>query len=272
MWTYLGPFGNLLQIKCPVDPVEAPIERNGTEQVTLAGIRYVQRPLNALRSWNLTIDIASPDDVGPLIALEQGVYGPPPYLWYNPVAARVNLLTPGLAAPGIPGTMPWTTLIGSPVVPGVNQIEVPAASLQAESPVIPILPNEPYTVSAQMLVRPGGSTSGTVGIRWVTATGSTIIEVRSSVTVSPNRAVRTHTAPANAAGAVVLLDPDTGTTGRFGSIMLRQASSDRTWHAGMGNSAVSIPAGLGQQFQQAYDDSADGIRSQIQVRLVEVGG
>jgi hypothetical protein len=273
MWTYIGPFGNLLQIKCPMDPVEAPIERGGTEQVTLAGIRYVQRPSNALRSWNLTIDLAQPDEIGSLIALEQGVYGPPPYHWYNPVAARLNMLTPGAAAPGIPGAMPWVSAVpaNALAVVGVNQLEVPSAATQAESPVIPVLADEEYTASADFLDRPGGTTEGVISMRWVDAAGATISTSSSGTVTSPNRAVVTATAPSTAAGVVIVLNPTTATTGRFGSIMLRQASSDRTWHPGMGATAVSIPAGLGQQFQQAYDDNADGIRRQLIVRLVEVG-
>lgn len=271
MWTYLGPFGNLLQIKCPIDPVEAPIERSGTEQFTLEGYRYVTRPSAAPRSWNITVDLANPDEVGPLIALEQGVYGPPPYRWYDPAAALVNMLTPGGAAPGIPGVQPWESAVPATplVIVGPNSLDVPSAATEAQLPAVPVLPGRAYVASALFLDRPGG-TAANLRMRWVDAAGATISTL-STAGVSPNRVVVTGTAPVNAAGAVLIFDPNTSTSGRFGSVQLREGTTDAAWHAGLGVGVVSLLSGLSRQYQQVYDDSRSGVLVQVQARLVEVG-
>ena len=272
MWTYIGPFGNLLQIKCPIVGVAAPITRIGSEQFTLDGYRFVQRATVALRSWNITIDLATPDDIKELMSLEYGVYGPPPWKWYNPEAAYINILTPWLSAPGIPGPKKWITgSMPNPLVyPGPNILEVPAAALQATSPSIPVLPGHSYVASVNLLDRPGGTTEAILRLRWVDAAGVQISQINGSTTTSPNRAVVTGTAPVNAAGAVLILDPTTATTGRFGSVQLREGTADANWNVGMGVESISIATGLQQTLQEVYDEVRAGVIRQITTTLLEV--
>lgn len=271
MWTYIGPFGNLLQIKCPVDPVPANIVRSGTEQFTLDGYRFVQRPPVALRSWELSFEFATPDDIAPLIALDYGVYGPPPWHWYNPAAAKVNMLTPWQSSPGIPGPEVWSPgatdleYIG----PNILQITATAVSAETTSPV-PVLPGRTYMASAQMLDRPGGTTTAVLSLRWVDAAGALVSSVSSAATVSPNRAVVSGVAPPTAAGAVLRVTPTAATTGRFGSALLVEGAADVPWHIGMGAESVTVMQGLGHIYREVYDDLREGVVSQVAATLLEV--
>jgi len=272
MWTYIGPFGNLLQIKCPTPGMSAPIERAGSEQFTLDGYRFIQRPTVAVRRWEMQIELATPDDVRHLYALELGVYGPPPWQWYNPAAAHINMLTPWLSAPGVPGPRKWVSGSATALIYSApNVMEVPSAALQALSPAVPVFPGRDYVASADILDRPGGTSTGVLSMRWVDAAGATISTVTSAAETSPNRLVVTGEAPVNAAGVVLILDPNVSTTGRFGSIQLREGTTDDVeWHVGMGVEGVSIATGLQQIYQEVYDDVRDGVVRSVSATLLEV--
>ncbi|HEX6684034.1 MAG TPA: hypothetical protein VF062_14620 [Candidatus Limnocylindrales bacterium] len=262
MTTWLGPFGNLREFKCP-PPHPVAMNRGSAVLVTLGGMAKIQRAPRGSRSLTWTFEADVPADLRELIALELGVHGAGPFWWYDPLSAGLQMLPVAVASPGLGGdelfgTSGTATLDYATVAPfslGVT------GSGEAESPVVPVFVGRAYVAAAQV------SADARLRLRWVDSAGATL-STTDGATGTTRRTV-TGTAPASSAGVKVVLDPTSSVAEvEFSQLQLTEGSSAITWEPGPGMARWSIVGGLEQVYQLA-DSAAADYRRDLAVSLIE---
>jgi hypothetical protein len=195
--TWIGPFGALVEVRSPQRPLQMKTVRPTSELTLLSGRTVVQRAPGTSRRWTWDFPSGWQEELAALVALEQGVFGPPPWWWYDPMVAYTNMLPPQVASPGLGGDVPDGAVPAGPVeVDGVRHVA--AVEGAWVTPTVPVLPGRTYTGS-----RYG---TGTLALRWVDADGVQV-DRDQAVTVD-GRLVAAGTAPA---GTVLALDGTAGT-------------------------------------------------------------
>lgn len=209
--TLIGPYGGLVEVRSARAPMKTTPARAGSEATTLGGNRMVQRAPRSTRSWVWDYTAADTPDISRLLALEEGAYGPGPYRWYDPLAARLNMLPEYVAACG-KGEEPWRWLAGSSAaltVDGPVTLDdgqrlaysiVPAETLlipqrQGVPDPVPVVAGRTYTASAYIDGAPGR-----VGLTWCDQVGA-IMDTDISTLGTGRRSV-TATAPPGAHGVL----------------------------------------------------------------------
>ncbi|MGH8878470.1 MAG: hypothetical protein ACRD0P_14185, partial [Stackebrandtia sp.] len=96
----IGPLGSMIEVSSPAEmPVE--VNRESVTKTLVSGQAVMYRATRSARTWTWSIPWASDDDIDNLLALEQGAWGPPPYRWYDPMAAATNMVPDVVAAAGV---------------------------------------------------------------------------------------------------------------------------------------------------------------------------
>lgn len=217
---YLGPLGRMVAVRTSqTSPVEH--TRAGAEYTLATGQRRTYRAPRSARRWKWDIPWATDSEIDDLLALEQGAYGPPPWRYYDPMAAATNMFPDVIAAAGS-GTAPfrWFATAQSAVSVG-GALDLPdgrrfpvslSPNTTLQFPIrrglpdpIPVFPGRPYTASAY--VEDG---SGTLSLLWRDVDGGSLGRVDSDS--GTGRLVATGTAPEGAAG--VLVEVSIGTPGQ----------------------------------------------------------
>lgn len=263
MTTRIGPFGHLVEVRSPGRPLPADIVRPSSTTTLLSGAVRSQRAPASSRRWTWNLPWGDSTDLSGLVALEQGVLGPPPWRWYDPMAAHTNMLPPAAAVPGLGGDLTYldgtVENAGAMTVDGVRlawsvsgDFTVPA--LDSDPDPVPVIEGRSYTASAYL------DGAGTVTLKWVDDSGSEVSTVDAS---GSDRVSVTEEAPSGAAGALVTVADATRTSG----LQLTEGPLVG-WFPGQGIPRVTI-AGLGQIYRLVTGDSQ---RRDVTVDLVEVGG
>lgn len=259
--TWIGRLGALREIRCPA-PIEAPVDRQLSQRLNLAGMRSVQRAPRSARRWTLSMTWATPAEVAALVELESGSLANPstPTYWYDPFAAAVNMLRPNVASPGLWGDEPYTavggTLTYSVLDGALHLVDVSAG--QAVAPTVPVIEGRTYTASAY------ASASSTVGLRWVDDAEVTLST--STGSAGTGRVSVTAAAPAGAAGVRAVLTP--ATTGNFNRVQLTETVAVIDWLPGEGIPRVSV-SGLQRTHQAVWEDGT--VKSDYSAEMLEVG-
>lgn len=270
MTAYLGPAGNLVAFKCPSDE-QIDLSDPVSLSRTLGGVQKAQYGRRAPRAWKVGISTATPAEIGQLMGLMQGLYGPPPWVYVGPWAQVTNLLTPA-SSMMLPGS--WT---GSVSAGGVVSLEggarptfstVSANGSEVRLPAVPAVPGVPVTGSvwaAGHLVSEGFNTV----LDFLDSGGATI-----------STSFKSHQVPAGVLRrrSVTAIAPE-GTT----SVVFRVAHALRTalpavtwtpdlaeWAVGGGAPKV-VAHGLSEAVQLAVRDEAYLRRSAASFILEEVG-
>lgn len=101
MLTYIGPLGDLREVRCPDSPMPSTRSRTITTRRNLAGMAIVQRAPRITRSWDWTLSGATPQELAALIEMESRPAALSPIYWYDPFATKTNMLRPSVAQPGL---------------------------------------------------------------------------------------------------------------------------------------------------------------------------
>lgn len=269
MSAYLGVLGDLVLIKCP-SRLQQEASRGLSERITVGGVRRVQIGPRLLRTWDVGVEAATPDDLATLAGFVAGEWGPGPFLWVDPWAQVTNLLPPARAAL----ELPWanTSPAGpATLAPGVRAgrslaiIDSATITHWADPALIdiPCTPGVPVTVSiwargAGLVLR---SVVRALDGSWLASAPATAVGsewVRLAVTVTP---------PAGAHRVTVQLEG--------GGVVTRPAatwsSSVLEYHAGQGVAGVVID-GLQQDVILATREvRAHGRMASVGYRVLEVG-
>ncbi len=96
MADYLGELGQLVRLGCASRESVSAGSRY-VEQVSVEGMRSVQRLAPPPRTWAVTWDVARREEVAALADFVTGGWGPGPWHWVPLAAHRGNLLTPAQA-------------------------------------------------------------------------------------------------------------------------------------------------------------------------------
>lgn len=265
MTVYLGPFGYLFELRGPEPAVPTNPNRANSEQIRMDGaVGVVQRAQRAPRAWELSWPFLDDADAAVLIGLEQGVYGTGPLWFYDPFAARANMLTPAVATPGIAGdwsAVPlvagdveagagWVLPAGPPVRTAVN-LTVPLSVGVDSSTPVPVRPGWVYTASAYT-----DHASGTcaVGLAWVDD-GGVLVGTSTGATVAAgqHRPYITAAAPSTAAGVFVTVQ--FSVAGSATALQLNEGSL-RDWFPGRGIPRVSV-TGLDEVYELLRADTEE---------------
>jgi hypothetical protein len=265
---YLGPAGNLVAFKCPSDEQ---IERADSVSLsrTLGGLQKAQYGRRAPRAWQVGIGTATPAELGQLMGLLQGLYGPPPWVYVGPWAQVTNLLTPA-ASMLLPGAWTGTGVEGGPVTleggarPSYSVVSDTGATLSL--PAVPVIPGIPVTGSFYAV----GNPQFTVALDFRNAAGAGIGAAASNNTALAGGALsRRSVTGMPPAGAVDVVLRATGA--------LRAAQPAVTWTPDMAEWSVGggapkvVARGLSQAVQLAVRDQAFLRRSSASFVLEEVG-
>lgn len=215
----IGPLGQMIEVRSPTSmPVS--IDRPAASLTLANGQRATYRTPRHSREWQWNIPFSTDDEIDDLLALEAGAYGPGPWRWYDPMAARTNMLPDVVAACGT-GPMPWRWLTDQPsnVTPtGPIQIGdrtiansiAPATTLRlpvrnGEPDPVPVIPGKTYTASVYV-----SNGDGRISLEWIGQSNTVISREQSAF--STGRISVTGEAPTDAVGATVMIE--TGTVGQ----------------------------------------------------------
>lgn len=276
--TYLGPLGGLLAVRSPAPNIPASRARPTSVQRTLDGNAYVQLGQLSGREFTWSIVRSTPAEIDNLVALWHGTYGKPPFYWYEPLSAVVNMLKPEAASPfAVDGKTGWSLLSGTgpladggAVAPYAHSLSIPTVSTTAISAVAPILPGRSY--AAWGVVTTAGSELFTAQVVFCDAAGAVLAGGEGTVSTAATgirswATTVTGAAPANAAGVrVKLISPAGASTVRVPIVRLAETTVPLTrWHHGRGLPEVAITY-VPETLQQGWGAT----RSDYQVSLVEV--
>lgn len=274
--TLIGPFGALLEVHAG-GRVPVQLVRPSSEVTTTSGTVRVQRAARSSRRWRWVIPYGTDQELSSLLALEQGVFGSPPWRWYDQMAAFGNMLPAETASPGLPGIVEWWRWLGPEAALALagpltladgrtvaqsattaEQLSLPARA--SEPDPVPVIPGRIYAGSVQV----ADDTSTMLTLAWVDAAGAPTGTPAGGATAVGGRWSVTGVAPALAAGALVELTTD----GRFAAGQLTEHVGPVFWQPGMGIPRVVISGGdLVDQIAEATDTRRD-----LNLELVEVGG
>lgn len=281
--TYIGPLGGLLSVRCPAPSLPAARGRSSFVQRTLAGRAFVQLGALSGRQFEWTIPDAEPSEVDNLVALFHGTWGSPPFYWYEPVSARVNMLSPESASPfAVDGLAGYTKLSGSGTIADGGTVTLPdgrktahslalgAASTTAESPILPVIPGKMY--AAWGVVTSTTSQPFTATLVYCDAAGAELGSGSGTVTTTASgvrvwATTLTGAQPAGTVGVRLRLASGAGgTTVRVPVARVAETTAVLTgWNHGRGLPAVAMTG-----VPEVLQDSTDNTRSSYTVSLVEV--
>lgn len=289
---YLGPFGALRAFSCLPANIVSDVQRPNFRGSTLDGRAYTQQTPRSRRIWAWPIEVGDPATLRELFSIEQGVYGPPPYRWYDPWAAELNLLPQGATAPGsvfdleqlswnvttttVTESSPVTTFNGLPVAYGVDLSEdgvLVVPGFEGHEDPVPVLPGRPYTFTVSGLKTAGEPWE--IALVWVDGNQAEVAEDAAAVPADPaaQRGVLTGVAPAGASG--VLAEVRAGAYTGVQSLtmfQLTETSEAVPWHPGQGVPRVSLPEGYRENLIRIRRDECDfSKRGMAPLTLVEVG-
>lgn len=270
--TLIGPFGQLLEVDAPTPGLVSLQERASRELQLISGAVRRQRAPRTARRWTWEIRVATGDEVSSLLALEQGVFGPPPWYWYDPVAAKLNMLSDRAASPGVGGAAWWVAFTDDPAdvdLDGPVALDggrtapvgvVSNATLTVPADVrIPVVTGRTYTGS--MFVSGG---DGTIALSWIDADGDPVGSPSSSGSGSGRR-VASGQAPGGAAG--IELTVDLASNVAAAGLQLTETTGAVPWHPGVGIPQVEVVGGpVGYRLITAQQQLRD-----LTLELVEVG-
>lgn len=239
MTTYIGPFGRLLAIDAPTPGMDGTVTRASREIQLITGTTRRQRAPKVARRWTWEIPLAKADELSSVVGLERGMFGPPPFYWYDPVSAFLNMLSDQASSPGLGGPdwwRPFTTdpadvqLAGPVDIDGgrtlASSIEPLATLTIPADRELPVLEGRTYTASMFT-----GVADATVELGWIDAAGAPVGTPQSSGAGSGRR-VATGTAPSGAAGATLTVTAATG--GIVSGLQLTETPAAVPWHPGLG--------------------------------------
>lgn len=269
MTAYLGPAGNLVAFKCPSDE-QINLEDSASLSRTLGGVQKAQYGRRAPRAWQVGIGTATPDELGQLMGLLQGLYGPPPWVYVGPWAQVTNLLPPAASmllpgswgGAGVAAAQPVTLEGGAR--PAHSVTSSTGAALQTLP--APAVPGMAVTGSAYAI----GDSVFALLLNFRDSAGAVISSVSASHLAPaggalPRRSV-TGIAPAGTVDVVLRV---------HGS--LRVALPAITWTRDMAEWSVGggapkvVARGLSEAVQLAVRDQASMRRSSASFVLEEVG-
>lgn len=207
----IGPLGRMIEVRSP-QAMPSEVDRPSTQVTLVNGQRIAYRSPRSAREWAWEIPYGTDDDIEPLLVLEQGALGPPPWRWYDPMAAATNMLPDVIAAAGTgPAAWRWfgpdlfSAEVGGPVTlhNGYRfaQSLMPARTLtfpyrQGAPDPVPVIPGRAYTFSMHLF----DDADGTLSMLWVDEDSELVDEVVEPLEVG--RMVLSGEAPENAAGVL----------------------------------------------------------------------
>lgn len=213
MSTWIGPVGSLVRFRA-VSSLDAEPASRSSLMVTLAGVVKEQRGPRARRSWSVRLPSSTrAEEVAGLLALVDGLVGPPPWVWVDPWAAVTNLLTPaqsGLEAGTYSG---GGSRLGAATATDGTWLPVALGSgseILWPSPGVPIPPGD--WVTGAVYVQ---GSSPTVSLRFVSGAGATVGTAAASIPSGTGlrRVTVSAVAPASAVRALLLVNSSSRTAG-----------------------------------------------------------
>ncbi|GAA1337114.1 hypothetical protein [Arthrobacter roseus] len=209
MSVYLGQLGRLVELKCPSGEAQAPEDTFTFEQTLEGRVKAQSRAFRGRRRWAVDIGVATPADVGALMAFADGEWGHGPFLWISTDTPVTNMLTPEQASCDPSVIYGANESAGGPVETpdgwaGRSYVNsTPASLMYFGFDYTPVIPGEPVTASAY--VRGAGAAAR---LYFYDSSGNWLgAFVTSTVTATAGIVVRswvTATAPAGAASCRVL--------------------------------------------------------------------
>lgn len=208
MTAYLGPLGSLIPFKTPSVLSIEPASRSTLRRV-LDGAVFEQRGPRGRRAWDVSLNLATPEQVRELSALVDGFYGPPPWAFVDPWSKITNMMSPtaSFLNAGTWGGTGVTQGGAGFTADGIRygrSINVPASTTvilgrrNGVDDFLPVVPGVPVTASFYC------SGPGQVRIEFFNNTGTFISNATgTAVSGTGVRAALTVTPPANAASARV---------------------------------------------------------------------
>ncbi|MDN4611957.1 hypothetical protein [Arthrobacter burdickii] len=232
-------------------------------------MQKAQHGRRAPRAWQVGIGTATPAELGQLMGLMHGLYGPPPWVYVGPWAQVTNLLPPA-ASMLLPGSWSGAGVSGGTVTleggtrPSYSVLSDTGAELRL--PAVPVVAGVPVTGS----VWGAGSSGCSIHLDFRNATGATLSTASASHAAAvggplPRRSV-TGTPPAESVDAVLRV---TGAL-RAAQPAVTWTPDMAAWAAGGGAPKV-VARGLSEAVQLAVRDEAYLRRSSASFVLEEVG-
>lgn len=202
---WIGSLGNLVEVKCP-SAQRLTRDHRVTVKTTLAGTdKAFTEPVGPAREWDLDVSAATPRDLAALDLTLSGAWGPGPFVFVDPWAEQVNLVSPNGTAfkAGVTGG----TLSGA--FTGEDGFRHPASLVASSGNVYfaqntPVVPGVKVTGSVY-------ATNGTKVHLHIRNAAGTILTNLSTVAIREGQRVYlTATAPAGAASARLAVAADAG--------------------------------------------------------------
>ncbi|MFK5689606.1 hypothetical protein ACI3EY_08055 [Ornithinimicrobium sp. LYQ92] len=148
----VGTGAGALQLECATD-VSATTVRGSSERVTLAGVRKMQVAPRSLRTVPVSWDARTPTELGSLLDLVEGVWGPGPFRFVTDLAAVTSVLLPR-EANLMPGFFTSSAAVeGGPVVLADGSLSprslliTDGIAYMGTPATLPVLPGSRVTVS-----------------------------------------------------------------------------------------------------------------------------
>ena len=273
-YVLIGPPGNLQRVFPPRPGMAVQAARASSKQTPIHGLPRVTRSPKAARTWSWEQTRLTDDEVAVLQGLEQEVYGPGPYLLYDPVVAKSNMLTPELAALGYRGVVPPSVEGGLvPAGPALledgTRLGYSAVGRPFTLPAVPVVAGRAYTFVAH--VSGGDSAEATLNLFWTLTDGTTTLGAHETTPTPAGNSLRRvevrGVAPAGAASVTVTGGSDLDAPVWAGLLLVEGVDGPVRWRPGEGMPWVVIEGGLSQTYQHV---GPDGSRRDVSFTLTEV--
>lgn len=268
MSSFIGPWGQLVEFKCP-SALEVSSESRSSFATTLGGRVVEQRGPRGRRTWQASIATATPDQVAGLQALAMGAMGSPPWVWVSPDAQSQNLLSPDVSV-FLPGTYSnVATLAGSAklsdgtFLPAI--ISLPAGGFTGigATDQVPVIRGIRITASVY------SAGIGRIDLIFLNSSGSIVESVTAYSAVAWGRRAISALPPVGAVSCYLRAEATTGSL-RIAAPALTWTDSSMPWSVGRGCPRATVD-GLSESLQLAVRDNPGMNRSAYQFTVKELG-
>jgi hypothetical protein len=271
--SYIGPYGQLVEFKCP-SSLEVSAEARSSFETTLGGRVVEQRGPRGRRTWQASLATAMPSQVAGLEALEMGALGPPPWVWVPPNAQSQNLLSPDSSVL-MPGTYSTTATPGGSITATDGVFVARTALLPPNDSVIlgsrdslaegiPVIPGHVITGSVY-----GSGLGGSLRLIFRDAGGSFLTQPSTPLGADFSRVKVTDVAPEGAVDALVRVYSGSNAA-RTGAPAATWTTELMPWSIGRGCNRATVD-GLSESLQMAVRDAPVMNRSAYQFTVRELG-
>lgn len=274
MSSFIGPWGQLIEFKCP-SSLEVSSESRSSFATTLGGRVVEQRGPRGRRTWQASIATANPSQVASLEALDLGILGSPPWVWVPPQAQSQNLFSPDgsvmmpgtysdAATPSNSATASDGTFVPRTVIMQPNTTMVVGQRDLVFDP-LPTIPGKPLTVSVY-----ASGAGGSLRVIFRDIAGGYVGTFSEPLPNSFNRCWVKAVAPAKAVDVLVQIIGGPTSLVRVGAPSATWSETVVPWSVGRGCNRVTVD-GLSESLQMAILNKPRTNRSAFQFTVKELG-